>query len=439
MKYRITSLLLVMVLLISCAACSAADLANDGADVADVATEHSAAVTIATFSELQSFTTQFLQYANFVYPDINVEFINLYSEDQAEYDTKLIQMRTEIMAGKGPDLFLLPKASVSFTSGETGEIITYEPLFTDVTESMYNNIFLPLDEYILKSEYITPDDYPQSVYDAGKTNQGQVVLPLTYTYHFMVMDKNKMENPNLAYSTIDELLNCGDHKLLKTLKGDAASWYRSLFGKLANYENAQLAITEDDLSALAKYTLMATSTSMDYNSKVDDYYANPDWPVQEYMSNDVLSLWYRNMDDAYPLYIPNTDGGITAYISTFAGINANTAHPEETFKVLELLLSDVVQEGKTYGDYGSAITASMNSEYVVGMNAVNIDVNCGEKDEQDQLLRDMGKKITVTRFETEFEVLLAEVATGHFNYIDGTESKTDISKIYTEMKMIMAE
>ena len=73
-------------------------------------------------------------------------------EDEDERTLYLYQMRTEIMAGGGPDVYLLPTKGVlnkefSTAYGDGVETYEVEPLFADINLSIRNGVFQDIGTY----------------------------------------------------------------------------------------------------------------------------------------------------------------------------------------------------------------------------------------------------------------------------------------------------
>lgn len=100
-------------------------------------------------------------------------------EDQREL--RLTQLRTQIMSGDGPDVYLLPTGSELISDEpDLDTNISIEPLFTDVEQAMRLGVFLDISEwYELDSELNTPA-LNQTVMDAGCLDGQRLVLPLRY-------------------------------------------------------------------------------------------------------------------------------------------------------------------------------------------------------------------------------------------------------------------
>lgn len=89
-----------------------------------------------------------------------VEIIEIVT-DSGESEMKISELRTEIMAGKGPDVFLL-----ECTPPEQEE--THSELFMDLGKAMETGLFLSLDEYIENAKYINTSTWNQTVLDGEK-------------------------------------------------------------------------------------------------------------------------------------------------------------------------------------------------------------------------------------------------------------------------------
>ena len=137
----------------------------------------------------------------YLYGECPVEFVALPSNG-AEREAKIEEIRAEIEAGGGPDAFILAAHAPNSTCTSA--------LFPDVEQSMADGAFLPLDTYIKSSLYLDPSAQVQPVFNAGKVNGEQVVLPLLYRVNTYLLDKAQMQDPNAQYTSFDTLKTCKD-------------------------------------------------------------------------------------------------------------------------------------------------------------------------------------------------------------------------------------
>ncbi len=458
MSKRLLSLILALLLAFTVPGCTAPEgEPEDSEPSSETVTDgaESGTVTILTYSNFgtgdsASFFWQFESFAAYVHSDIKLEVIDINVDDQAELDALCTQLKTEIMAGKGPDIYILPTTNYTFTDSK-GNTVFQESFFGDINEAMYNNLFLPLDSYLPDSEYIKMENYPEEVMAAGRTAEGQVIMPLAYTYDLFLLDKAKMKDPELSYNSFDELLSCGDTNLLGTLMASRYSWFRSLWGDIADYESGNLLITEESILEMLKKT---DGSKLPYSHSSDrialDYYYEDFFGIEPpsfSLCNSTLQKWYENMDSVYPAYIPNNDNGITAFVPLFAAINANSKHPEKAFRILELFFSEEVLTQKAYGNYNSSINTSFMQNFTtatIWAPPISVDITTLPRKEMQDFVTDMNSKINRVRFDSDLESLLQDVTSVSYIF-DDTEGdpepliKEHIHKIHTEMQMEMAE
>ena len=294
----------------------------------------------------------------------------------------LTRIRTEIMSGGGPDVFLCACPDVDFFLNEAETA-----LFPFPERAMEEGIFLPLDKYLETTEWMEWDKMLPSVTAAGKTDKGQMVIPVGYTIRMTAYEADDAA-PYPADTTFADVLASDD----PILRSTTAYTYRYdhnwnlafpyLFADLADFKTGELTFTEDelvqmilDVEALSKENLAGLSTcgfsqplvglsaedlpATDlpvhfseqlrfdtYNEWLAYFLANPDQDGYKFINYETL-LFLQNPRRGFhgnteqvmlPLY--NVDGGATALVSSFAAVNANTKRPKEAFFLLDYLLSE---------------------------------------------------------------------------------------------------
>ena len=98
----------------------------------------------------------------------------------AERESQLTSIRTEILAGKGPDIFICCCPNFNYDNSK--------PLFLFPNQVMERRAFLPLDSYLENAEYMEWDKLFQPVMEAGKNEEGQQLLPMSYQITAMLFD-----------------------------------------------------------------------------------------------------------------------------------------------------------------------------------------------------------------------------------------------------------
>ena len=133
-----------------------------------------------TQSTLKNFLSNLNMFVKGFPEDVEFEIL---PEDESARKSALTRLRTEIMAGEGPDLF------IATSLGDA------ESLFLMPEKSMELGLFYPLDGFIEKAQYMEWDKLNQTVMAAGYSEEwGQVLLPLTYTFPVTFFLKHDLES-----------------------------------------------------------------------------------------------------------------------------------------------------------------------------------------------------------------------------------------------------
>jgi len=140
---------------------------------------------------------------------IDIEFECLPKEG-AERESSINRIRAELMAGHGPDVFIIiGHQDTSFS----------EPLFLIPEEAMANDFFLPLDKYIEKNTQFTEwDKLTKPVLEAGRDEEGQQIIPLAYKMPILYLNTSESlpsipENMTWEEILVDDNLSFGTKML----------------------------------------------------------------------------------------------------------------------------------------------------------------------------------------------------------------------------------
>lgn len=251
------------------------------------------------------------------------------------------------MAGEGPDVFIIGNRTVL----NVGE----DALFPIPEKSMAAGVFLPLDEYIENNAQITDwDNQIEPIMAAGRTEEGQVVVPLSYTFPITCYRRSEVPNTYTADTTWEDML-ADESGVLRA----AGTWYHSssmdfdswqgdyleiVLGELADFQTEELSFTEEELLLRATQILELKNWKNEADrSLFFDHYQLCLYPgydaFVEYNERNAVKR-YEDLT-MVPLY--SDDGGVTATIVGYAAVNANTNRPADAFFVLDHLMSTSVQ------------------------------------------------------------------------------------------------
>lgn len=352
--------------------------------------------------------------------DFRVEY-DLLSNDPAERENQLTRVRTEIMAGKGPDVFISYIPPVEIPGGA---------LFHYPEKAMLNRVFLPLDDYIAKAQYMNMDKLLPAVMEAGKSEEGQMLLPLSFNLVTYLIDPAQNPLPPEFPTSWEEMAESENPLLVYAAGGQLYTW---LLGQLADFKTEELNYTEEELLDVAKKVIAVQEkiSSDGFLSQV-----NTDAIAVGYGDGIV----YHKLDDSAPVYtaIPpyNLQGGLTASVTAFAAINRNTQNPDTAFLLLDVLLSKQTQQNAnlyasmdgmpTHMDLGQSGDKARSLDGFWYMNEGNY-----------QNYLEMRDKINVAKFRTPLDDCLDRIQ------FRSVQEDAPIEKIvheeYTTMQMMLAE
>ena len=269
--------------------------------------------------------------------ETDYEFLVLPSNSE-DREPELTRIRTEIMAGEGPDAFIL-SPTIPGTVTDSGD--TVEPLFPNVEKSMYSHLFLDLEDMVQQSEVVDLKSCNQTVMDVGVTGDGRFLLPVMYTFSTHVLDRSALSDPNYTFSSLDELLQSDEETLKGTLAWSTFKLFPNCLGVLADYEGQNLLVTADSLQK-AMEQADALSVWQD-----ETYSGSPAVYQEGFTGYGLQNL--GNSDTVYSFFpVPNPQGGVTAAVTFYAAINRNAAHPQEAFDFIELLYREELFNGQGF-------------------------------------------------------------------------------------------
>ena len=144
-------------------------------------------------------------------PDVTVtlEILPNEKERSQERSVRLEKIRADILAGNGPDVYLLPN-----------ETFMDEPMFRDVQQAMHNGVFADISTYYDADVTLGKEDLITEVMDGGVVDGARYVLPIRYTYPVLYADQQALDSAGLDleasaadFNTLwDALLAAGDYK-----------------------------------------------------------------------------------------------------------------------------------------------------------------------------------------------------------------------------------
>ena len=156
-----------------------------------------------------------------IYPNVSVK-MDILPQSEESRTAYLKKIRSEIMSGGGPDLYLMPTYAQGYPEDVNSSSTYMEPLFASVPQQMYNGIFTDISDYYDGDRTLGKDGLMTGVMDAGLMDGARYVLPMWYDYDVLLVDMNAVAergiDPTIFEGGIDEL-----YKLAELLQDDFAA------------------------------------------------------------------------------------------------------------------------------------------------------------------------------------------------------------------------
>ncbi len=278
------------------------------------------------------------------FPDgVEVE-VEVLPTDDADLQSRLTRIKTEIMSGGGPDVFVM---SCCPTWGKQ------EWLFNSPKKAMLDGYFLPLDDYIENAQIMEWDKLTPAVMEAGAIEGRQFVLPMFYSYGAAKATET-VPAEDLPDSW-EKVKSCENEIVQKGYGMAASCAFSDVLGEIVDYEKEDLTVSEEEI-----YTRLKEALSLyEMPDSLPVCGLNMETPLMDpgnYGENSPLGetpLWSAE-DGETATYFPFRDrkGEVNATVTAYAAVNNNTQCAEEAFTVLEILLSRQFQSGEKFWNGG---------------------------------------------------------------------------------------
>lgn len=304
----------------------------------------------------------------------NVSFeLEYLPKNKEEREVRLDQLRTEILSGNGPDLYLMPGSHTGYQ---------LESLFTDVTLSMYNGMFYDIGAYYNADDDLNKEELETKVMDAGTLGVARYVLPIRYDFPVLQVDSAVLSNFGLKEEDIasdlntlmDAILESGDAKLANSFFWPSIIYNAGLdgFSDFIDYENKEVLLTTEEVADLmenyqrwmelqyGEFEYMDRAWSS-RRTMADGYVtANQCWftagyplhvaGLEEALHNTMIAKAQGKEISMYPLR--TSDGSVIASVTYWGAVGSSCDYPDVAYDFLrQFLLQDTQWEkSRSRGD-----------------------------------------------------------------------------------------
>lgn len=320
-------------------------------------------LTVCTEEDMLSeFVYDVAQYYRTVYPNVKIQIEKL-TKDAESREDQIKRLQVEIMAGGGPDIFLLP-------SGQGGLLVNYQhlkPLFQNVNKTLGTGAFYDLNEMMAKDAAFQWDEFISPVMDAGVVSGKRYALPLSYLSPLLVaMDKESAalgffpEEAGKGYQAFMNLLAGLEQPPLSTpLLYFMTQLPLNGFINPIDYQKESLTITQMQLTEfVTAYGAFAKTATTELEQNNKSILAGCSAPMDTFQTIAAA----KQSGESFSVYpIAPAEGKAEAAITTFGAINASCANKAEAYAFLKLFCRAEIQSGvglqtegseKVYGAQG---------------------------------------------------------------------------------------
>lgn len=255
----------------------------------------------------------------------NVELVVI-PEGGVQAQAAIKKIQTQLMAGKGPDLFLLQTLNPAERQGNV--------LFDNPEKIMRNHMFFPLNELLQEAQYIDLQKWNPLVLQAGESDKQQYILPLYYDYFSYVIPDE------ISEKTAEHLINSRLDLRFSNICGD---WI--------DYGHEEVIVSPKQLQQVCENVYQAVQGSSEYRE---------DWT--RITGSSFSGIAWSAMTDPRPHRIKaqrNYSDGVSAHITFYAAINRNARQAEMAFRFLDWMFSAPAEQRRTLSiPYGCPISDS---------------------------------------------------------------------------------
>lgn len=328
-----------------------------------------------------------------MYGGEQTELIVIPSGEEASKQ-KVQEIREAIVSGGGPDLFLAESPNPAWSEPKT-------VLFSDPEKEMEQGTFLSLEPYL---EYFDTRLLDERILVEGRTREEQMVLLMTYDYFLYAFDAEDLPQNKKLPESWEELIGQEEKAIRQTAGQRSGIQFFDIFGQLADYKKGELLLSEYQLREALDEAAEFGSASL-----------KMDWKMRDtgVVSLNTIERIAGEKAEHTLFAFPNGEGGVTANITLYAGINKNTKQPKKAVSFLSLLYSEEILSGKGIAIDGRMEGCSVKFPQGVSVYEQDLEKRMRSLSKEDQeQMRKIQKKITAVRFCSELDgklnTLLAE-------------------------------
>ena len=251
-------------------------------------------------------------------------------DDKEKREIEIQKLRTKIMAGKGPDVYLLE--SVWENAAEA-----VMPLLENPYQTMQSGALASLDEFMEKDSYWEDNTYHEAILKAGQYDGRQYIIPMSVMYYVLPRpdDMEKMKGDTLQ-EWMQQAVSSDDFRLKQAfygLKLQTARWIQPA----ADYEKAEVKFDKERWKELAQDCIQ-------FNIDVHDEVISSDIESRFVFKDSREVLYYNEQSPLGLQVVPDMEGRKMASIMSYGAVGMSSDLKQEAYDFLMLFLNDRTQK-----------------------------------------------------------------------------------------------
>ncbi len=251
-------------------------------------------------------------------------------DDKEKREIEIQKLRTKIMAGKGPDVYLLE--SVRENAAEA-----VMPLLENPYQTMQSGALASLDEFMEKDSYWEDNTYHEAILKAGQYDGRQYIIPMSVMYYVLPRpdDMEKMKGDTLQ-EWMQQAVSSDDFRLKQAfygLKLQTARWIQPA----ADYEKAEVKFDKERWKELAQDCIQ-------FNIDVHDEVISSDIESRFVFKDSREVLYYNEQSPLGLQVVPDMEGRKMASIMSYGAVGMSSDLKQEAYDFLMLFLNDRTQK-----------------------------------------------------------------------------------------------
>ena len=324
-------------------------------------------------------------------PDMEVK-IQFLPDNQEKRETEIQKLRTQIMAGDGPDVYLLDNLREDTTVSQT-------PLFENPYKTMQSGALASLERYMEEDTYWENGTYKKEFLTAGQYEGKQYMIPLSCSYEVLMSETADIEN--LSDKTLGEWLEeakqSDNERLKEVMRGRDMTAGRWIYNA-ADYEKQEVFFDKQ------KWKTFYISYHM-YRKSEWEQYIEPKKEGDVFGRSDRVDF----IDDSIKAValIPDLEGRRQAWVQAFGAVGMSCEDKESAYQFLMLFLNNEIETERSKQGKDTFVKGCIDIEIPVQESAIESRwKEIGISDEKVQIILESFREVEGAYFTTSVEQFL---------------------------------